>query len=414
MRIAIVGSGISGLTAAYLLHAKHEVTVFEANDEIGGHTATKTIEVAEKEYAIDTGFIVYNDWTYPNFIRLMAQLGVESAPTDMGFSVFKTDGSFYYAGNNLSTLFAKRSLLFSKTHWQLLLDIVRFNRQSVRDWQSGQLTAEETLGQYLQRHGFSQSFCDHYLVPMGAAIWSSSTENMQLFPVKFFVEFFFNHGLLNIVNRPQWRVIKGGSRTYLAPLTQGFRQNIRVSEPVLSITRGSEYVTIITPKGTFDFDHVVCAGHSDQTLKLLNDASPKEQAVLGSIGYQQNAVTLHTDTRWLPASRRAWASWNYCLREDARQPPVLTYNMNILQGLQSETTFCVTLNAKDKIASDCVLGQYEYAHPVFSESAMKAQSQWAEINQGRTSFCGAYWLNGFHEDGVVSAIRVARGLGVEF
>lgn len=404
MKIAVIGAGISGLTAAYSLSEHHQVTVFEAGDYPGGHTATKSVEVNGKKFEVDTGFIVYNDWTYPHFIELLDKLGVASQATSMGFSAFKQDGSFYYSGDNPSALFAKRSLLLSYAHWMLLKDIVRFNSHASKDYKNNGLPVGQTLGEYLQVNGYGESFKNHYLVPMGAAIWSASTQDMMDFDVNFFVKFFVNHGLLNIFNRPTWRVIKGGSRQYIEPLTASFQKNIKLNEAVVKVTRAAQ-VEVKTHKGTYTFDKVILACHSDQAVKLLADPTELESRVLGAIEYRKNRVTLHTDTGWLPPNRRAWSSWNYRLSDDNSQPPIVTYNMNILQGLDSDTVFCVTLNAADKIDGEKVLGQFEYAHPVLTQQAVEAQGQWAAINTGDTLYCGAYWFNGFHEDGVKSALR---------
>ncbi|WP_237061286.1 NAD(P)/FAD-dependent oxidoreductase [Microbulbifer zhoushanensis] len=414
MRIAIVGSGISGLTAAYLLNKKHDITLFEAADRLGGHTATVDVEEGDRRLAIDTGFIVFNDWTYPNFIKLMQQLGVDSQPTDMGFSVCSDRESFEYAGNNLDSLFAQRRNLLSPGHWRMLRDIVRFNRAAVRDWRSGKLDDALSLGQYLRDNGYSEEFTNRYLVPMGSAIWSASMSQMLDFSVNFFVRFFFNHGLLNIFNRPQWRVIKGGSREYIGPMVKDFAGRIRLSTPVTSVIRGSDGVTLRTGAGeALDFDAVVLACHSDQALACLDAPTTAERELLGAIPYAANSVVLHTDTRLLPERRRSWASWNYRLQGDSDRLPVLTYNMNILQRLDSEQTYCVTLNADDMIDPDKVIRRFEYAHPQFSVAGMQAQKQWEAVNgQNYTWFCGAYWHNGFHEDGVNSALRVAQAFGV--
>ncbi|SDZ84757.1 NAD(P)/FAD-dependent oxidoreductase [Microbulbifer marinus] len=416
MRIAIIGSGIAGLTAAYLLNRQHDITLFEAEDRLGGHTATVDVEEGDRPLAIDTGFIVYNDWTYPNFIRLMNELGIESQPTSMGFSVRCDKEDFEYAGNNLNSLFAQRANLVSAEHWRMLWDIVRFNRNALKDWQAGRLDDGLTLGEYLPANGYSAEFANRYLVPMGSAIWSASMAQMLEFSVSFFIRFFFNHGLLNIFNRPQWRVIRGGSREYIGPLTNSFASKIRLATPVRSVRRTAEGVELCTDSGERQlFGEVVFACHSDQALQCLADVSDAERDILGAIPYAKNSVVLHTDTDLLPRHRRSWSSWNYRLREEHDQLPVLTYNMNILQSLQTERTYCVTLNAEHRIDPDKILRRFEYAHPQFSVAGTRAQEQWGRINGvNRTWFCGAYWANGFHEDGVTSALRVAEGLGVKW
>lgn len=415
MKIAIVGSGISGLTAAYLLQQKHAVTLFESDNAIGGHTATKEVKTAHGTYAVDTGFIVYNDWTYPNFIKLLDQLGVPSQPTSMGFSAFYADGRFEYSGDNFNTLFADRRTLLSPAHWRMLLDIVRFNKEAVRDWQSDKIPPAMTLGEYLQQNDYSNAFIQRYLIPMGSAIWSASTGDMQQFPLQFFIKFFHNHGLLSINHRPTWRVIKGGSKMYLGPLSRSFAGHIRLADPVFRVVRHASGVSLKSASGDWEFDQVIFACHSDQALKLLGDVTPDEQNVLSAIRYRENDVVLHTDETLLPKRRRTWSSWNYCLNDDPDQLPILTYNMNILQGISSPETFCVTLNATAAIAPEKIIGRYRYAHPVFTLDAMAAQKSWELINgSNKTWFCGAYWFNGFHEDGVNSAIRVAAALGVGF
>ncbi|WP_339843810.1 FAD-dependent oxidoreductase [uncultured Halopseudomonas sp.] len=412
MRIAIVGSGISGLVCANLLGRSNEVTVFEAADWIGGHTHTVDVEVAGRQYAVDTGFIVFNDWTYPNFIKLMDQLGVGSRPTEMSFSVNEPASGLEYNGNNLNSLFAQRKNLISPGFLGMVRDILRFNRQAADDLDMGAIAADITLGEYLRQKGYGQRFTDHYIIPMGAAIWSMSLADMLAFPLQFFVRFFRNHGLLSVSDRPQWRVIKGGSRSYIEPLTASFKDSIHLNCPVTSIHRDDQGVTVVSPRGEERFDKVVLACHSDQALKLLALPTEQEQSILGAIGYADNDVVLHTDTRLLPKRKLAWASWNYRLGNDRQQPAAVTYNMNILQGIESETTFCVSLNQTAAIDPDKILRRFTYAHPQFSLAAAKAQARWGELaGANNTFFCGAYWANGFHEDGVVSALRVTNALG---
>lgn len=412
MKIAIIGSGISGLTCAYLLNRQHDVHVFEASDWIGGHTHTVDVEVKGKHFAIDTGFIVFNDWTYPNFIRLLDQLGVSSKPTEMSFSVQDPDSGTQYNGNTLNTLFAQRRNLLSPGFWGMLRDILRFNREVVRDLQQARIAADTTLGDYLRQQRYGQRFIDHYIVPMGAAIWSMSLADMQRFPLQFFVRFFKNHGLLSTTHRPQWRVINGGSRSYIAPLCASFAERIRLNCPVQQVERDTAGVTLHSAAGQERFDAVVFACHSDQALRLLATPSPAETEILGALRYADNDVVLHTDTRVLPSRRLAWASWNYRLGGSTQQPAALTYNMNILQGLQSDTTFCVSLNQSAAIDPSKILNRFRYAHPQYSLDGLAAQARWQELHGAQNSYyCGAYWANGFHEDGVVSALRVAAAFG---
>ena len=412
MKIAIIGSGISGLTCGYLLHKQHDISVFEASDWVGGHTHTVNVNVNGKPYAVDTGFIVFNDWTYPNFITLMDQLGVRSKVTEMSFSVRDSRTDLEYNGNTLNSLFAQRSNLLSPAFWGMLRDILRFNRQAIRDLEEQRIAPDTRLGDYLQQRGYGTRFIDHYIVPMGAAIWSMSLADMLGFPLQFFVRFFKNHGLLSVSNRPQWRVIEGGSSAYVAPLSAGFADNIHLNCPVISVTRDGLGVLLHSAAGVERFDKVIFACHSDQALKLLSQPSEAEQQILGAMPYADNDVVLHTDTRLLPDRKLAWASWNYRLGSAGQNRAAVTYDMNILQGIQSETTFCVSLNQTAAIDPLKVLARYTYAHPQYSLQAVAAQARWQELMGDQHSYyCGAYWANGFHEDGVVSALRVARALG---
>jgi uncharacterized protein len=415
MKIAIIGSGVAGLTCAYLLNRRHDISVFEAGNWVGGHTHTVDVQVDGRDYAIDTGFIVFNDWTYPNFIRLLEQLGVGHRPTEMSFSVRDPHSAVEYNGNNLNSLFAQRRNLLSPVFWGMLRDILRFNREALADLDAGRMDAHVTLGHYLRQGGYGSRFIEHYIVPMGAAIWSMSLAEMLDFPLQFFVRFFKNHGLLSVSDRPQWRVIEGGSRSYVAPLSAPFAERIRLNCPVHRVERDDAGVTLHSAAGRERFDKVVFACHSDQALALLAQPSQAEQEILGALPYAANDVVLHTDTRLLPQRRLAWASWNYRLGGPREQPAAVTYNMNILQGIHADTTFCVSLNQTAAIDPDKILGRYRYAHPQYSLAGMAAQARWQELLGTRHSyFCGAYWASGFHEDGVVSALRVGRAFGEEF
>lgn len=415
MKIAIIGAGISGLSAAYYLKDEHELHILERDSRVGGHTATVKVEVNGKPYAIDTGFIVYNDWTYPNFIALMDALGVATQPTEMSFSVSCDTTGVEYGGNNLNTLFAQRRNLLRPSFLAMVRDILRFNKEAIAELESERLDPDITLGHYLQERGYSQSFINHYLIPMGCAIWSASTQTMLEFPLLFFVRFFKNHGLLSVNNRPQWRVISGGSSNYLPALTQAIKNSgatITTGVEIAQVTRRQDKVIIEHTNGQRDeYDQVIFACHSDQAHALLGDSSPDENSILGAIDYQSNEVVLHTDTRLLPKRTLAWSSWNYRLRQHEQQRAVLTYNMNILQSITSDTTFCVTLNDTQAIDPDRILQRFNYAHPVFTRQVIEAQQRWRVINGvNRTWFCGAYWGNGFHEDGVVSAKRVSDAI----
>ncbi|MBR7888874.1 FAD-dependent oxidoreductase [Marinomonas sp. A79] len=414
MKIAIIGSGISGLTSAYLLQREHDVTVFESAARIGGHTATIEVPEGASTRNIDTGFIVFNDWTYPNFIRLMDELGVKSRDTEMSFSVSCQRTGLEYGGNNLNTLFAQRRNLLNFSFIGMLKDILRFNKEAIQDLDSGQLKEGVTLGEYLKDKGYGERFASHYLIPMGSAIWSSTLNEMMEFPLVFFVRFFKNHGLLSVNDRPQWRVIEGGSSAYLRPLVEQFKDNIVLNAQIASVSRADNQVTIILADGSEQvFDQVVFACHSDEALALLADPSDDENTILSAIPYRNNDVVLHTDTSMLPKKKLAWSSWNYHLGEDQTKPATLSYNMNILQHFSSDTTYVVTLNQTDLIDDKKIVGRFQYAHPTFTLEGIKAQDRWQDINGVKnTWFCGAYWRNGFHEDGCWSGVRVANGLGV--
>lgn len=412
MKIAIVGSGIAGLTCAYLLNRQHDIQVFEASDWIGGHTHTVDVEVEGRSYAVDTGFIVFNDWTYPNFIRLLEQVGVAFKPTEMSFSVSDPATGVEYNGHDLNTLFAQRSNLLSPAFWGMLRDILRFNRQSQDDLANNRIGADTTLGQYLDSNGYGRRFIEHYIVPMGSAIWSMSLADMLGFPLQFFVRFCKNHGLLSVSDRPTWQVIEGGSRSYVAPLTASFAERIRLNCPVSRVVRDQDGVALYSAGGSERFDKVIFACHSDQALALLDQASAAERDILGALPYANNDVVLHTDTRLLPKRKLAWASWNYRLGGPREQMAAVTYDMNILQGIDSDTTFCVSLNQSAAIEPSKILARFQYAHPQYSLAGTAAQARWEELlGAQHTYYCGAYWANGFHEDGVVSALRVARAFG---
>jgi predicted NAD/FAD-binding protein len=405
MKIAVIGTGIAGNVAARELCREHEITVFEAADHVGGHTHTHSIDDNGRPLAIDTGFIVFNDWTYPNFIALLDELGVSSQPSEMSFGVKCERTGLEYKGHTLNTLFAQRRNLLRPSFHRMLRDIVRFNREARRLLEAGDDAL--TLGEYLHNNHYSAAFTDYYIIPMGAAIWSAEPRRMLSFPATSFARFFANHGLLNIKNRPQWRVIRGGSRRYVDKLTAPFRQQIRLNTPVTGITRHATHVEVSSAGyGMERFDHVFIACHSDQALAMLHDASPLEREVLGAIPYQQNDVVLHTDTSLLPRRRLAWSAWNYHRLAGDNASVAVTYNMNLLQGLSTQQTYLVTLNNSAAINPDKIIKRLSYDHPVFTQQGIAAQQRQGEINGDRRSyFCGAYWRYGFHEDGVVSALN---------
>ena len=414
MKLAIVGTGIAGMTAAHVLHRDHDLTIFEAGSHIGGHTNTVDVNLQGTTYAIDTGFIVFNDWTYPNFMALLDRLGVASQPSDMSFSVRCEETGLEYNGTTLNSLFAQRLNLLRPSFYRMIRDILRFNRESL------ELLDEPgpgpSLGAYLEQNRYSPTFIRQYIVPMAGAIWSAGRATMQEFPARYLVQFFKNHGMLSVDARPTWRVVTGGSRQYVECLVRPFRDRIRLQSPVESVTRYADRVEVrgCDPRGihrTESFDGVLLACHSDQALALLADPSPLEKEILGAIRYQPNEAVLHIDRSLLPRRRLAWAAWNYHLVPNPPDHALVTYHMNRLQGLSAPYDFCVTLNRTEAIDPTTILKRITYHHPVFSPEAIAAQQRHGEINGcRRTWYCGAYWGFGFHEDGVKSAMTACQAL----
>jgi len=412
MKIAIIGSGISGLTAAYLLNRKHDVTIFEANDYVGGHTHTHKINIGGKNYSVDTGFIVYNERTYPNFIKLLDLLNVERQLSTMGFSVKSVSQDYEYAGESLNSFFAKRSNIFRFGFLRMLYEMYYFGKKVDSIYQ--ELNVSTTLGDYLSDEKYSSEFINYFIIPMGAAIWSTPANKVLDMPAYFFIKFFYNHGMLEVINRPNWWVIKNGSSEYIKKIIKGFEKKIYLSTQVKKVSRNAAGIEIsVTGKDqALEFDSVVFAIHSDQALKILNDPTNAEKDILSSIPYQKNEVLLHTDSSVLPKRKLAWASWNYQLDSDPDLPVVLTYNMNILQSINCKETLCVTLNDYNSVDKSKVLKKITYEHPIFTVAGIDAQKRKSEISGvNNTHYCGAYWRNGFHEDGVVSALDVCKDFG---
>ena len=412
MKIAIIGSGISGLTAAYLLNRKHDVTIFEANDYIGGHTHTHKVNIDGKKYSVDTGFIVYNERTYPNFIKLLDLLNVERQLSTMGFSVKSISKDYEYAGESLNSLFAKRSNIFRFGFLRMLYEMYHFGKKA--DSSGIGLDASVTLGDYLKKEKYSGEFINYFIIPMGAAIWSTPANKVLNMPAYFFIKFFYNHGMLETINRPNWWVIKNGSSEYIKKIIRGFENKINLSTPVKTVARKNEGVEIQLAKKeeTLKFDSVIFATHSDQALEMLENPTDTEKDILSSIPYQKNEVLLHTDSSVLPRRKLSWASWNYQLDSDPALPVVLTYNMNILQSINCKETLCVTLNDHNSVDETKILKKITYHHPLFNVKSIEAQKRKSEISGvNNTHYCGAYWRNGFHEDGVVSALDVCKDFG---
>lgn len=412
MNIAIIGSGIAGLTCAWRLAGHHQVTLFEAESTPGGHTATVDVATPQGRFAIDSGFIVYNDRTYPRFMGLLSELGIHGQKTQMSFSVHDPRSGLEYSGHTLTSLFAQRRNLMNPAFWGMLKEIVRFNRLAKQSLDEADPCA--TLQTFLDQHHFSTFFARHYILPMGAAIWSSSLQEMRRFPLPLFLRFFEHHGLLDIRNRPQWYVVPGGSREYIRAMLErlGDRLMLRLDAPVQQVTRHDTGVQLTLAASTHHFDQVIFACHSSQALAMLADATSVERDVLGAIGWQRNEVVLHRDRRWLPVRERAWASWNYRLSGQDLSRACVTYNMNILQGLpEGSPLFCVTLNPDIPVEEQYVWKRFVYEHPLFNPESWQAQTRRNEINGlHRSWFCGAYWYNGFHEDGVRSALDVVQGI----
>lgn len=411
MRIAIVGSGISGLTCAYLLAGAHEVVVFEKDSRLGGHTSTVPVEHEGRTLPVDTGFIVFNERNYPNFCKLMSRLGVASRPTTMSFSLKDEAGGFEYGGERKAGIIGSATNLLRPRWWSVILGAMRLRRTGRTAL--ADLPPETTIGMLCDSGRFSRAFLDGYLLPMAAAVWSAPREDLMRFPARFILRFFDNHGMLDHTDRLQWRTIVGGSRCYIDAMMSVLKSLVRVGHGVESVRRTADGVFVRTAAGEERFDEVILASHSDESLKLLADATPAERAVLGAMPYQPNDVVLHTDRSLLPDRERCWAAWNYIVTPDSAKPAVVTYNMSMLQGFATREPLCVTLNATERINPSKIIRRFSYAHPLYTMEGEAARGRWAEISGvNRTHYCGAYWGNGFHEDGVTSALRVCERLEV--
>ncbi|MGZ0710285.1 NAD(P)/FAD-dependent oxidoreductase [Coraliomargarita sp. W4R53] len=416
-KIAVIGCGVAGLTAAWLLNRRHEVQLFEKNDYIGGHTRTLKIpNGSDAGTAVDTGFIVMNHRNYPLFTEVLRQLNVKLADSSMTFSFSDTTSGYGYSGNSIGSLFPSPSYFFKPQHLSLVRDLWRFARIGYRDLNSNFLTGK-SLGDYCEERQFGQAFLKHYLYPMGAAIWSSPIEALRAFPAKPYLHFLENHGLLRLSNRPQWKYVKGGSRTYIQAMLKDFKQAPQTNEAPRSIERTARGVLLNMKDGSSQkFDHVVIGTHADEALQLLKDPSRSESENLGAWRYQPNTVTLHTDITHLPRKRSLWSSWNF-VREPGHsegQAASVSYYMNRLQNLQTERDYIVTLNTTEAIAPDSIINQTTLMHPLYSQASMATQAPLRDMNGCRnTWFCGSYFGYGFHEDAVRSAVNVAQGFGIK-
>lgn len=408
MKIAIIGSGIAGNTLAYYLNKTQDITVYEANSYIGGHTHTHKVNLKGRTHEVDTGFIVFNDRTYPNFIELLDEVGVAWQPSNMSFSVRDEVSGLEYNGTTMNSLFVQRRNLFNIHFYRMIRDILKFNKESLALLTTGD---EIKLGDYLKQGGYSQRFIDHYIIPMGAAIWSTDAKQMLAFPARFFIRFFHHHGMLSVNDRPQWRTIGNGSARYVERLTASYKEKIQINTPIEKVIRSKNHVIVKPVNGVeVVFDYVFFACHSDEALRILGDsATDDEHSILGAIPYQENTVFLHHDANLMPKRKLAWAAWNYHVTAQPADKVQVTYNMNILQNIESAEPLLVTLNHTAGIDPAKVIKRLTYTHPLYTIAGAKAQARHAEISgHHRTAYSGAYWGNGFHEDGVVSALNAIK------
>jgi predicted NAD/FAD-binding protein len=415
MRIAVVGSGISGLGAAWLLNRKHDVHVFEKRLRLGGHTHTVAHDLNGRDLLLDTGFIVYNETTYPLLTRLFNELSVETQTSDMSFSVSCANPDIEYASHSLNGLFAQRSLLFSAAHLKMLVDVVRFGQRG-RQILAGNGNPRLTIAEFLEDERFSENFARFYIMPMVSAIWSSGTELAADYPRDALLRFLDNHGLLRVTGQPTWRTVVGGSSSYIAPLTRPFDDRVHLGTGVERIHRSSDEVDLVLDDGSrHRFDHVIVAAHADQALQILAEPTEDETELLGTWSYSLNDTWLHTDTAFMPRRRQAWASWNYLMTNASQESASLTYHLNRLQRLDEDREYLVSLNPETEPVPESVIRRMSYRHPIFTPQSVETQKELPRLNGlNRTHFCGAYFGNGFHEDGFASAVAVANDLGVAF
>ena len=410
MRVAIVGGGVSGLVAAHRLNARHEITVYEAGQQLGGHTNTVTVERPGGVWHIDTGFIVLNDRNYPHFRELLDGAGVAIQPSHMGFSVSGEDEDFEFAGTPRG-LFCQRANIARPAFWRMLADLGRFNR-AMRSVLADQAGEERSLARFVRDGGYSTWFIERLIVPQASAVWSADPAAMWSFPVRFLAEFFANHGMLGFRDRPAWQTVVGGAHRYVEAISRPFADRVRLATPVDALRRDHDGVALRTRAGDVTrFDEVILACHADQALAILEDPSPAEREILTAFPYQTNEAVLHTDASLLPRRRAARQAWNYHLFAQPRTKPTVTYYCNHLQRLDAPEDFCVSLNMTERIDPAKIIDAFEYAHPTYTGAGVAAQARWSEISgRRRTRYCGAYWGWGFHEDGVVSALRAVADL----
>jgi len=412
MKIAIIGSGISGLTLAYYLNKKYNVTLFEKEDRIGGHTHTHTLKINQDIIKVDSGFIVFNKKTYPNFIKLLKELKVSYQPSSMSFSVQSTLNRLEYAGNNLKTLFAQKKNLLNIYFWRLLWEILKFNKLAKKILQKPELIENLTIQEFVNKHNFSEYFLDNYLLPMSSAIWSSSYKDIKKFSLLFFLNFLNNHGMININDRPQWLTIKNGSETYVQKIVSQLKGKIKLNSIISNVYRNNGKCIIEINKKKLKFDFVFFACHADQALKLIKNPNLLEKNILGSFKYSSNKAVLHQDTNLMPKNKSIWSAWNYIIKNKTTSQARVTYNMNILQSISPKNDLLVSLNSDHDINPKAILKSMDYTHPIFNLNTYLNQKQQHLVCKDGFAFSGAYWGNGFHEDGVVSALNAIKYSGI--
>ena len=412
MKIAIIGSGISGLTLAYYLNKKYNVTLFEKEDRIGGHTHTHTLKINQDIIKVDSGFIVFNKKTYPNFIKLLKELKVSYQPSSMSFSVQSTLNRLEYAGNNLKTLFAQKKNLLNIYFWRLLWEILKFNKLAKKILQKPELIENLTIQEFVNKHNFSEYFLDNYLLPMSSAIWSSSYKDIKKFSLLFFLNFLNNHGMININDRPQWLTIKNGSETYVQKIVSQLKGKIKLNSAISNVFRNNGKCIIEMNKKKLKFDFVFFACHADQALKLIKNPNLLEKNILGSFKYSSNKAVLHQDINMMPKNKSIWSAWNYIIKNKSTSKASVTYNMNILQNITPKHDLLVSLNSDHDINPKAILKSMVYTHPKFNLNTYLNQKKQHLICKNGFAFSGAYWGNGFHEDGVVSALNAIKYSGI--
>ena len=412
MKIAIIGSGISGLTLAYYLNKKYNVTLFEKEDRIGGHTHTHTLKINQDIIKVDSGFIVFNKKTYPNFIKLLKELKVSYQPSSMSFSVQSTLNRLEYAGNNLKTLFAQKKNLLNIYFWRLLWEILKFNKLAKKILQKPELIENLTIQEFVNKHNFSEYFLDNYLLPMSSAIWSSSYKDIKKFSLLFFLNFLNNHGMININDRPQWLTIKNGSETYVQKIVSQLKGKIKLNSAISNVFRNNGKCIIEMNKKKLKFDFVFFACHADQALKLIKNPNLLEKNILGSFKYSSNKAVLHQDINMMPKNKSIWSAWNYIIKNKSTSKASVTYNMNILQNITPKHDLLVSLNSDHDINPKAILKSMIYTHPKFNLNTYLNQKKQHLICKNGFAFSGAYWGNGFHEDGVVSALNAIKCSGI--